>query len=99
MRSATAIDPWMRVVQDGQDSRETILENLRAQPRAWLTHRVEVQPDRDARLSRLNATSFDYAGTVMLNAALADGANLPAAAPTDDKVTITSYAAEQVQIS
>jgi hypothetical protein len=92
-------DSWMRVVWAAQNGQEAIIENVQAQPRAWLTHRVMVQPDKAERLRSLRQINFDYAGTVMLNEPLRADQPLPAKPPTGDEVTITRYRGEQVDIS
>lgn len=92
--------PPMVLAQDGEN-RITILENRRVLPRAWLTHRVEVQPNVQDRLRRLQADSFDPARTTMLNEPLPPDMALPSKLPTKntDLVSITSYQPEQVEIT
>ena len=94
-------DPWFRRVYDGGLEDAGIYENRQALPRAWLTHRVEVEPDPAARLLRLRNPDFDEAGTALLAAPLPPELVLPAAppAPGADQVTITRYAPEQVDIT
>lgn len=99
VRALTVDDPWMQPVQDSKNGHVAILENMQAQPRAWLTHRAEVQEDKVTRLMSLRDTNFDYAGTVMLNAPLPANESLPTSPPVDDNVTITHYEGERVQIS
>jgi hypothetical protein len=93
-------DPAIVRVQDGSPNRISILENRRVLPRAWLTHGVEVQPDTQLRLRRLQELSFDPATTVMLNQPLPAEMPLPPGAPVGgaDTVRIVSYEAERVEI-
>ena len=95
-----AENPWFVRVLDGGNRGVSIFENRQALPRAWLTHQVELQSDATARLRRLRDPNFDRAGTALLAAPLAPAQPLPAGPPdtATDKVTITRYAPETVEI-
>jgi hypothetical protein len=93
--------PWFERVLDGGYTDASIFENLEAQPRAWLVHRVEVEPDPAARLLRLRNPDFDEAGAALLAAPLRTALPLPATAPAAGAatVTITRYDPERVEIA
>jgi hypothetical protein len=91
-------DPWLARAIDGGTNRMTILENKQVLPRAWLTHRTEVQSNREARLQRLKEVSFDPLSTVMLETGLPQDFPVPPASFTGESVEITNYQAETVEI-
>jgi hypothetical protein len=92
---------WFALVSDGGPHATSVYENRRAFPRAWLTHRVEVEPDPTAAPARLNDPTFDARGTVLLTAPLPPTQPLPAVSPpqAQDVVTVTHYAGETVEIA
>ena len=96
-----ADSPRFKMVLDGGNKGASIYENVRALPRAWLVHRVEVQTESEKRLGLLADPAFDLAGTVLLSAPLPAGMVLPAdTAPSQsDQVTILSYEPETVEIA
>jgi hypothetical protein len=99
--------PWFVKVLNGGKEAASVYENLQALPRAWLVHRVQVEPDAATRISRLRDPSFDRAGTAILSegsGVRGQGSGvrcqgLGVSAPSEDSVTITSYKAEDVRIS
>jgi hypothetical protein len=92
---------WFALVSDGGPHATSVYENRRAFPRAWLTHRVEVEPDPAARPPRLADPAFDARATALLAAPLPPDQPLPAVPPPQahDTVTLTHYAAETVEIA
>ena len=86
---------------DGGLQGASVFENVRALPRTWLVHKVEVQTELTKRLGRLADSTFDLAGAAMLSAPLPAQLTLPAdtTLSRDDKVTIVSYEPETVRIS
>lgn len=98
-RTAGGADWYVRVFDGGSGA--SVYENLRAAPRAWLAHQVEVEPDAAARPTRLADPAFDARQVALLAAPLPPAQPLPAAAPPAgaDAVTVTTYAPEQVAIS
>ncbi|MGI8589123.1 MAG: hypothetical protein ACR2M0_15775 [Chloroflexia bacterium] len=93
--------PWFERVLDGGTDAASIFANRRALDRAWLTHRVEVEPDAQAQLGRLLSPEFDAAGTALLGAPLPPTDTLPPAPPPtgSDAVTITEYSPEEVRVA
>jgi hypothetical protein len=93
--------PRFEQVLDGGPQGAGVFENVRALPRAWLVHKVEVQTDPTKRLGRLADATFDLAGSAMLSTPLPAMFALPAdtTASHDDHVTIISYQPETVQIA
>jgi hypothetical protein len=77
-----------------------VYENRQALPRAWLAHRVAVEPNGAARLARLDEPAFDAPGTALLAAPLPPDQPLPAAPPPagSDQVMVRSYAPEAVDV-
>jgi hypothetical protein len=101
-RTLTAINPdrprFERVV-DGGYKGGSVFENKRVLPRAWLVHRVGIEPDPDKLIGRLYDPAFDMEGTVLLSSPLPDQQPLPGSAPIDtDSVTITRYEPEDVEV-
>lgn len=96
-----ADSPRFKMVLDGGNKGASVYENLRALPRAWLVHRVEVQTETEKRLGRLADPAFDLAGAAMLSAPLPAGLVLPTdtSASRSDQVTIVRYEPETVQIA
>jgi hypothetical protein len=96
-----AAGAWFAPVLDGGAHGTSVYENRRAFPRAWLTHRIEVEPDSAARPARLADPAFDAHGTALLAAPLPADRPLPASAPppAQDTVTITHNAPEMVAIA
>jgi hypothetical protein len=94
-------NPRFNQVLDGGPQGASVFENVRALPRAWLVHKVEVQTDPTKRLGRLADSTFDLAGAAMLSAPLPPQLALPAdtTLSRDDQVTVVSYEPENVQIS
>jgi hypothetical protein len=92
---------WFALVSDGGLHATSVYENRRAFPRAWLTHRVAVEPDPAARPPRLNDPAFDARGTVLLAAPLPPDQPLPPEPPpqAQDAVTLTHDAAETVEVA
>jgi hypothetical protein len=92
---------WFTPVLDGGTTATSVYANRRAFPRAWLTHRVEVEADPAARPARLTAPTFDAHSTALLAAPLPPDQPLPSAPPppAEDTVTITHYAGETVEIA
>ncbi len=92
---------WFAPVLDEGDHAANVFENRRAFPRAWLVHRIEVEPDPAARPARLNDPAFDAAGTALLAAPLPPDQPLPPTPPppAQETVTITAYAPETVDIA
>ncbi len=78
-----------------------VFTNTRVLPRAWLTHRVQVEPDPTARPKVLADPAFDAAGTALLDVPLPASDVLPATPPPGgaDHVDVTAYAPEQVTIA
>ncbi len=93
--------PRFKQVLDGGPQGAGVFENVRALPRAWLVHKVEVQTEPTKRLGRLADATFDLAGSAMLSAPLPAQLVLPidTTASRDDHVTIVSYQPESVRIS
>jgi hypothetical protein len=93
--------PRFKQVLDGGSQGAGVFENMRALPRAWLVHRVEVQTEPTKRLGRLADATFDLAGSAMLSAPLPAQLALPAdtTASRGDNVHIVSYQPESVRIS
>lgn len=95
----TSGPPAFKAVVNGGMSGLSIYENTQVLPRAWLTHRVAVEPDMAARLTRLSDPAFDAAGTALLAAPLGADQPLPGAAPPSvDTVTIARYEPEVVDV-
>jgi hypothetical protein len=94
-------EQWFALALDGGPAGASVYENLRALPRAWLVHEVEVQPDRQARLQRLGDPGFDPGRTAVLNAPLPPGADLPAGSTflPRGEARITTYLPERVEIA
>ncbi len=103
-RTGALLDPTktrFQPVWNGGKDGWSVYENRQVLPRAWLAHRLAVEPSGVAQLSRLATPAFDRAGTVMLAAPLAADQPLPAATPLarDDHVTIAQYAPEAVLLN
>jgi hypothetical protein len=94
-------NPRFKEVFQGGPQGAGIFENVRALPRAWLVHKVEVQPELNNRLGRLADPTFDLAGAAMLSAPLPPQFTLPAGTTPSrgDRVTLVSYEPESVRIS
>ncbi|HUS14938.1 MAG TPA: YfhO family protein [Chloroflexia bacterium] len=92
---------WFSRVLDGGATRSSVFANRRALPRAWLAHRLEVQPDPATRVARLADPAFNALSTVLLAAPLPAQAPLPTVPPNPaaDQVTITRYEHEAVAIT
>ena len=91
--------PWLTPV-GGSAGDAAIFANQQALPRAWLTHQVEVQPDKDARHRRLHHPALDWRSVAVLAAPLPARQVLPPGpAPDADAITITRYAPETVDIA
>ena len=54
-----ADSPRFKMVLDGGKNGASVYENVRALPRAWLVHRVEVQAETEKRLGLLADPAFD----------------------------------------
>ncbi|HYP41948.1 MAG TPA: YfhO family protein [Chloroflexia bacterium] len=99
--------PWFVKVHDGGKDAASVYENRQALPRAWLVHRIQVEPDAATRISRLRDPLFDRAGTAILSEALppgyegleVQGQGSEGRDQSEDAVTITTYKAEEVRIS
>jgi hypothetical protein len=99
--------PWFVKALDGGKDAASVYENRQALPRAWLVHRVQVEPDAATRISRLRDPSFDRAGNAILSEALPPGYEGLATRgqgpgvrdQAGDSVIITAYRAEEVSIS
>ncbi|MDQ2810037.1 MAG: YfhO family protein [Chloroflexota bacterium] len=102
-RAAALLDPgkpWFQRVFTGNSGEWSIYENRQVLPRAWLTHRVIAEAAGVLRLQQLRIPDFDRAGTAVLNAPLSPDQPLPATPPAaGDRVTITRYAPEAVDIA
>jgi hypothetical protein len=96
-----ADNPRFKMVLNGGKNGASVYENVRALPRAWLVHRVEVQAETEKRLGLLADPAFDLAGTALLSAPLPAGLELPTdTSPSrSDQVTIVKYEPETVQIA
>ncbi|HYP21897.1 MAG TPA: hypothetical protein VEY08_17645, partial [Chloroflexia bacterium] len=92
--------PWFVKVHDGGRDAASIYENRQALPRAWLVHRVRVEPDAATRISRLRDPSFDRSGNAILSEGLATRGQMQGVRDqAGDSVIITAYRAEEVSIS
>lgn len=96
-----AANPRFNLALPGGPHDASVFENVRALPRAWLVHRVEVQTEEDKRLGRLADPTFDLSGAAMLSASLPGRFALPGdtTASRGDDVRVTDYEPERVQVT
>jgi hypothetical protein len=77
-----------------------IYENNAVLPRAFVVHQTEIVPDEDAAIAHMKSPSFDPAKTLVKIAAAGEvlGTAQRGRESPEDRATITSYAAEQIEI-
>lgn len=78
---------WMK--QAGKIAGFKVYEDPNPVPRTFLTHRVWVMPDKDARLKKMAEKSFDIRDTVILEAEHSDFSPEPLPAGAEEKVEIS----------